>query len=63
MPWPHRGARQGLVPVPPLRALSGGSSMELDPNEMKAVSNRLKHAQGQLAAVVRTREKLFLSLA
>jgi DNA-binding FrmR family transcriptional regulator len=27
--------------------------MELDPDEMKKVSNRLKRAQGQLAAVVR----------
>jgi DNA-binding FrmR family transcriptional regulator len=27
--------------------------MELDPEEMKKVSNRLKRAQGQLAAVVR----------
>ncbi|GAA4687559.1 DNA-binding transcriptional regulator, FrmR family [Promicromonospora umidemergens] len=27
--------------------------MDLDPDEMKKVSNRLKRAQGQLAAVVR----------
>lgn len=27
--------------------------MELDPDEMRKVSNRLKRAQGQLAAVVR----------
>ena len=27
--------------------------MELDPNEMRKVSNRLKRAQGQLAAVIR----------
>jgi DNA-binding FrmR family transcriptional regulator len=27
--------------------------VELDPNEMRKVSNRLKRAQGQLAAVIR----------
>lgn len=27
--------------------------MELDPNEMRKVSNRLKRAQGQLTAVIR----------